>query len=526
MSDASPCAPSAKRCVSQSRVKPSTVESQRSLGNTLARLAPATLLVQLVAFGSSVVLATQLGASTMTDAYYIALSVPFFTYAVLLAAVRQGAVPLLADVAARKPGRDFSTSCSELVSATIAVAALLSLCVTGVMVFVLPTAAGGDTQMTALTREYMMELAPYAVTGAALGALGAVLAIRGQFVIPALMLGCEPLLKSVLVGLCPQLGAQALVIGSVGGNLLAVIVLWQLVRRNGVTLRFVGFRSSPLVRSVVRLTIPLAVGMTVLQLNPMVDRATAAGLGTGNVTAFDLGVRLFNAPAAIVGATLVAPLAATWSARLATDGWEAVGRSFARIVAAVVILLPPVAIAGFAVRHDLVALLYKSQAYNEVAVSRTANVFGLLLLGMVAEVLIVPLATLFLVRGDTVFPMKLALTNALLNVLLDLALRRPFGVAGIAASTTVTYAVVCLLYFWEAHRRWGSLNLRSVIRPLMVSGTSGLAILASCALLFGLNDSGGSRHNQLVVAAVVLGLAALIHGTLMMVGRVSRFREL
>lgn len=496
-------------------------DSHGSLGKSLVRLAPATLIVQLLGFAASLALAARLGATTMTDAYYLAYSVPLFAYVVLLAAVRQGAIPLLTGAASRQSAQQFATSCSELLTATIVAATALSMAVTAVMVFLLPAVAGGGAHLAALTRTYILELSPYAVSGATLGALGAILAVRGEFAMPALVLGWEPFLKGCLVMLFPALGAQALVIGSLAGNLLAVTVLWELVRRSGVALRPARFRSSPLVRTVLKLTIPLAVGATVLQFNPLIDRAMAAGLGSGNVTALELGVRLFAAPAGLLGAILIAPIATTWSARLARDGWGAVGQSFSRVVAAVVILVPPLAMAGFLVRHDLVALMYKSQAYTAVAVSRTADVLGWLLFGLLPEILFVPLAALFVIHGDSVFPMKVALANGVLNVVLDVMLRGPFAVSGIALSTTITYIILCAVYFWKARRRW-PLDLRSVRRPLAVSGASCIAIFLLCATVFGLSNSSGSRSDELVVVAMVLGMAGLIHGSLVMVGGVAR----
>ena len=486
---------------------------------TLARLGPAIFLVQLLGFGSSVALATQLGATTQTDAYFLALTVPFFTYSILLSAVRQGAVPSLTVVAHGEPRESFTTACRQFVSGTVATAALLSLCVTAAMLVLLPIVAGANHHLVDLARQYMIELSPYAVTGGALGALGAILAVKRSFVIPALMLGCEPLLKCALVLLFPGLGAQALVIASVAGNLIAALVLWVLVVRRGIPLRFVRFHSSPLLRTIVTLTIPLAVGQSVLQFNPLIDRTLAAGLGTGNVTAFDIGARLFTAPANILGTILTAPLTATWSARLATEGWVAVTRSFRRVASAAVMIAAPLTVIGFLLRRDLVGLIYSSHAYNTTAVARTGDVFGLLLIGLLAQILVTPLSTLFLVRGANVFQMKMAFLNAALNTLLDLLLRGPLGVGGIAFSTTLTYIIVCLAYFREAHRRW-SLDLRSLIRPIAVSGGSCVLILASCGAIFGLSDFRSSRFEELAVVAAIVGIAAAIHGSLMLGGRV------
>ena len=50
--------------------------SHRSLSGVVAKVAPATLMVQAFSFVSSVALASVLGATYRTDAYYLALSVP------------------------------------------------------------------------------------------------------------------------------------------------------------------------------------------------------------------------------------------------------------------------------------------------------------------------------------------------------------------------------------------------------------------------------------------------------------------
>jgi putative peptidoglycan lipid II flippase len=399
-------------------------------------------------------------------------------------------------------------------------ATVISLLVTAIMVAVIPAVAPGPKHLVGLTREYLVELSPYAVSGAIEGTLAAILAVSGMFALPALLVGCETVLKALLVLLLPGLGAQALVLGSLVGNLANVVILWQLVRRRGVLLRFVGFRLSPLVRSVLVLAGPLAIGQTVLQLNPLIDRIAAAGLGSGNVTSFELGMRLYGAPAGLVAAILIAPLAATWSDQLSTDGWPAVRRSYARVVTIVAIVVPPLAITGFIVRHDIVAFVYQSHAYTALAVSRTADVLGLLLFCLLPVILIVPLATIFVIRGDSIFPMKVALANALLNAGLDYILRVPFGIAGIAASTALTYGILCAVYFFEAHRRWGSLGLRAALRPAAVSAASCAAILATCVPLFGVSHLGQSRAEQIGVIGLVLAIALIIHGLFLTIGRV------
>jgi putative peptidoglycan lipid II flippase len=436
---------------------------------TFARLAPASVAVQVCSFGSSIVFAHHLGATTRTDAYYLALSIPVVVYAVLLAGIKLGGIPTLTEIAQGESPASLNRACSELLTAAIVASALLSLAVTTLMLLVLPRAAGGGPQLATYTRQFLLELAPYSVTGAMLGALGAILAVRDRFAAATAVLAIEPVLKSSLLLLFGrQLGVQALVVGNLAGNVLAVSVLWRCVRRQGVALRMTGFPRSPAVRSIVVLSAPLVLSQAALQLNPLIDRSTAGAVGPGAITQLEMGMRLFSAPTALLTGMMIAPLVASWSARMSTDGWSAVTRGFSRATATILCLLPPMIVLGYVLRHELVALIYSSRRYTPTDVRHTADVFGMLLLGLIPQILIVLAASLFVVKKDTVFPLKVGLANCALNAVLDVALRGPLGVAGIALSTTVTITLLFCVFIGAARSRWGRLRLWPELRLVFV----------------------------------------------------------
>jgi putative peptidoglycan lipid II flippase len=490
-------------------------------------MVPASLMLQVLSFASSIVLATVLGASTQTDAYYLALSVPLVAYAVLLAAIRLGGVPVLTDVSHACSPDELATASSELVSGTLVAASLLTAVITAVMLLVLPAAAGAGPKLSELMRWFMLELSPYAVTGALVGVLGAILAVRGHFVAPMLVLGLEPIAKSVLLLLFShQLGAQALVIGNVSGNMIAVAVLWWLTVRGGPRLSLVRFRHSTVVRRVFKLSLPLVISQAVLQLNPLIDRTTAAPLGRGSVTVFELGSRVFAAPTTLIGVVLITPLVASWSARFAEEGWPTVVASFGRGVRAILAMVPPAIAVGFLLRTNLVKIAYGSHRYGPSAVSRTADVLGALLFGMPAQLLIVALSTMFVVRGNTIVPMIIGIANCIINAAFDLALRGPLGVAGIALSTSVTLTILCVAYAEEARRRWGMFDLKGLGRPALASGISCLVICLAVVLLVHPGGAPATRLGDGLFVAAILAGAFALHAGVLVVARVWRLDSL
>lgn len=457
----------------------------QSFGRIAASVFPVIVIVQLCSFGASLALASVLGASSATDAYFLGLSVPLVVFGTMLAAVRLGAIPALTEAQRLGPER-FSISASELLTAVLVASAGLVTLAALVNVLALPLfVSDNDGQTLPLARLMTVELAPLGFLGAGSGALGAILTVRGHFVAPVAVLCFDPILRALLVITAGSLlGVQALVAGQLAGNLLAICLLWQLVRRAGVDLRLVPFSRSRFVVGVLAFSAPLLIGQSVLQVNPVIDRTMAAALPPSNVTVLDLAVGMFSVPVALLASTLIAPIAATWASRYAEEGWPALKQSYARAVRGLLVALPPIVILGFLLRREVLTITYEWGAFSKSAADRTAVVFGMLLLGLPAQTLVIFLSTLFVVRRDSIFPMKIALANVCLNVALNFALRPFLGVAGLALSTTLTYTILCSVYAAVARRRFGPLGLgllRAEVAMVLVA--SGLVALTAGSLL-------------------------------------------
>jgi putative peptidoglycan lipid II flippase len=490
---------------------PSRGLADQSLARTIGRLAPVTLLAQLAGFVYSIALARVIGSSTATDAYFLALSVPAGISMVMLAGTRQGAMPSMTESFAGS-AEDFGRAGSQLVSSVVLISAVLSIALTGVTLLALPlVVTDASERLVSLVEADLVALTPLPLLGALTGVLGAIQTVRGNVTSAVAVLALEPIAKTVaVVALGPSVGAASLIIGQLAGSTLAAATLWALLRRGGVALRLVPTVVPPFVRGVVRLSTPLIISQSVLQANPIVDRAMATALGAGAVTQLELGVRLFFGATALIGGTLIAPLTGTWSARLLHDGWDAVRAAVIRAIVSVVVILPPLIVLGIALRSPVVTFLYGGGAYSDHALQVTADVFGMLVLGLPANVLIVVLSSLFVVRRSTIFPMLVGMTNVVLNVALNFALRPPFGAPGIALSTSLTMTLLLVAYARSATVRW-DLRLREVgpsaARAALAGATLAAAAVALAELPWGPSRSGTLAH-VLVVTVVVLALHA------------------
>jgi putative peptidoglycan lipid II flippase len=480
-----------------------------SVRRTMLGLTPWNLGVQVLSFVSAVALARVLGASVSTDAYYLGLSIPVLTYGILMQALRSAGIPVLTDAAAGGHA-ELTEAANQIVSGVVFAAVVLALVTTGIAELALPLIAHG--RLLHLTRMTLAELAPYAVFGAVTGILTALLNVRRSFAVAVAVGMFEPLLKTVLTfALGHEIGIQALIIGNLVGGGLATALLWYWVRRGGLDLRLVRRFDGPFVQKTLHLSIPLVASASVLLVNPVVDRTMASSLGAGSVTAFELGLRLFLVPAGLVLGLLIGPVTAAWASRLATGGWESLQSSATRALAASATLLPPFVVLGVVLRRELVTVVFKGGAYTASDMHRSASVFGMILLSLPAQMLIVLLSALFVVHRDTIFPMKVAFGNVVLNIALNFAFRPIFGVAGVALSTSLTYTILTVVYAYAAYKRWGAIYAGRIWPVLARVSLSAAATALAALLAVAALPSPGSRAEALLVIAVVAAIGLVVH---------------
>jgi putative peptidoglycan lipid II flippase len=491
--------------------------AETRLPRVFAGLLPINIAVQAMSFAAWVAFAHVLGASTATDAYVLGLSVPTLVYGIMLAAIRVGAIPGLTERAARGDG-DGAQAANELVAAALVASAALTLVVTAVAVAAAPLVLRPDATLLSNTRWTIIELSPLAVLGAITGVLGAILAVRRSFAPAVAVMVLDPLFRICFtLAWGRSLGIQALIVANLLGSAAAVGVLWAMVRRSGIPLKLVRPARTAFVRSVVGVSAPLVIASSVLQINPIVDRTMAGSLGAGSITGFELGTRLV--PAGLFIALVAAPLVATWSARKVEGGWPAIQASMQKALSSAASIVLPLAVIGIILRHQAVTLAFHGGAYSSHAAAQTSAVFAMCLLGLPSAVLSVIFSTLFIVQRETLVPMKLGFVNVVLNIGLNFAFRPLFGVAGIALSTTLTYAILNVLQASAARRRWGSLLPSSVAASLL--GVIGSVVVAGIAaeVLVHQMPSGGSRAQALFVAIVVSGVGLLVYAAALFVGR-------
>jgi putative peptidoglycan lipid II flippase len=262
--------------------------------------------------------------------------------------------------------------------------------------------------------------------------------------------------------------AHAYAVGILVATVVQFLIPLPLLRGSSGGLAFrLGFGNEH-VRRVLRLMIPVSLGLGLINVNLTLDTVIATHHSSSAAGDLGFAFRLFMLPQGLFSVAVSTVLFPELARAAGGRDLAEVSRIVARGVRAIVFLLLPAAAISIALASPLVRLLYQHGQFDAGDTRRVAATLVTFSLGLVANGLSLLLTRAFFSLQEPRVPTQVAVINLALNLVLDLALLR-FGAAGIALATAIvtTFNAVALAVLLR--RRVGLLHGREVARASLLT---------------------------------------------------------
>jgi putative peptidoglycan lipid II flippase len=425
-------------------------DHERSTAN-LARTALLLLPLQAVFRGGEALLplflAAWFGRNAETDLYYLLVAYFAFAGSLLTGAFQDsGMVPVLIEVEAAVPSR-FGEIVGALLGHTLAIAAGVGFVTGGVattvLVFVSPPSALGFKMVVAMS----VGIVAVAVRAFYAGLLNA----RGMFRAHPIGAGIGMALTWTVVYFGRAYGIRIVPVAAVAGDVAAVCLLSILAKR-ALAIRIIPNLSRPEpVRRIFTLVRLEVVGSLITRINPVIDQLMAGLAGViGGGTLLRYASDVASLPTSILQATLFPVLLS----RLAREA--AVPARFAattrRTLATVTTLLVAFSALLTVFRTPLCMLLFLHGAMDRTGVAKIAAVLPWALLGAAPFGALLVLARANVARQNSRIMPSMGVLNSVLNAVFNLAFVGTLGLPGIALSTSLTYFIVAVVFWFRLPR--------------------------------------------------------------------------
>lgn len=407
-----------------------------------------TLFVKLVATGKELYVASLFGVSDALDAFLIAFMLPSFSIAVLGGAFQAAFVP--AWVQSRE--RDGVDAANRLASNATALSAGMLVAFTLILGFCFPllepiVASGFAPAKLELTRKLFYGLLPVIAAGGIASLWGSVLNAGERFVLVGLIPLATPVVVISLLVARPETDPMTLVAGTVAGAMIELVLLAITLRRHGIPVlpRWHGLDEPT--RAAVRQYLPMVAGSLLMATTTVVDQSMAAMLGPGAVSALSYGNKIIGFVVGIAAVAIGTAVLPSFSAMVSRAEWSQVRRTMRFYSLVIAGCTVPLTIGLALFSEPIVRILFERGAFSAADTVLVGGVQRCFVLQLPFYLLgILGVRMLSALKKNHVIS-TVAVINVILNVVLNLIFSRYLGVAGIALSTSVVYAVSCTLVF-------------------------------------------------------------------------------
>ena len=428
----------------------SPVQTGPGLLRSSAVVGTMTTISRVLGLLRDVVIAAFIGASANADAFFIAFKIPNFLRRLFAeGAFSQAFVPVLADY--KKAGS--AAAVKALVDRVAGVLGGSLLFITALSMLAAPLvttifAPGfvGQPEKFLLTTEMIRITFPYLFLISMTGFCGAILNSYGRFAVPAF----TPVflnLSLIFAALVAAPWFEEPVFALAWGVLLAGVVqlLFQLpfLYRLDLVPRPIWDSSDEGVRRIVKLMVPALFGVSVSQINLLLDTVLASFLPTGSISWLYYSDRLAELPLGIFGIAIATVILPNLSAHRAAARETSFSATLDWALRWVLLIGVPSALALILLAKPILITLFEYGALNARDVEMSALSLRAYSLGLIAFMLVKVLAPGFYARKDTATPVKIGIIAMVANMVMNLLFTLPLmylwniGHVGLALATSV-----------------------------------------------------------------------------------------
>lgn len=484
------------------------------------------MLSRVLGLARDVVVAAYFGASGSADAFFVAFKIPNFLRRLFAeGAFSQAFVPVLSEYRSQ---RDLA-AVQALVNRVAGTLGSILIAITVLAVVAAPMLTAmfapgfylNDSEKFSLAADMLRITFPYLLLISLTAFAGAVLNSYERFAVPAF----TPVLLNIsLIGsavfLSPLFDPPVLALAwgvMIAGVVQLVFQLPFMARLRLLPKPVWGWQDEG-VQRILKLMIPALFGVSVTQINLLLDTVLASFLQTGSVSWLYYSDRLAELPLGVFGIAIATVILPSLSRKHAESSAEQFSSTLNWAMQMVLLIGIPAAVALFILAEPMIITLFHYGALTDRDVFMAAMSLRAYAAGLIAFMLIKVLATGYFSRQDTRTPVKIGIQAAVANMVFNLALIVPFQHVGLAAATAMSAFLNAglLLYglvksgvlSWAAG--WGMQIVRIVLANLVMAG-----------ILFWLVDETSHWLSmglwERITAMVILVLAGIVSYLLVLV---------
>ncbi len=410
-----------------------------------------TLLSRVLGLARDIFVASYFGARA--DAFFVAFKIPnFFRRLFAEGAFSVAFVPVLSEYKVQnKDIKGLVKAVSGALLAILGPFTILAVAAAPILTWVFAPGFASDPGKFALTSDLLRITFPYLLLISLTAFYGSVLNTYGQFAIPAV--------TPVLLNICLIVATlyftpwfdeplMALAWGVLLAGVTQLAFQLPFVMKLGLLALPKPAFADVGVRRILTLMVPALFGVSVSQINLLLDILLASFLESGSVSWLYYSDRLTQLPLGIFAIALAVVILPSLSQKHAAQNKQQFAATLDWGVRMVFLVGLPSALALMVLAEPLMMTIFYRGEISAYDIEKMAMSLRAYSAGLLAFMLIKVLAPGFFARQDTKTPVKIGIKAMVMNMVLNIPLVLTLAHVGLALATTLSAYLNAFLLFW------------------------------------------------------------------------------
>lgn len=426
------------------------IPKRQSLLRSTSLVSLMTFISRILGFLRDMVIAQFFGAEAGMDAFIIAFRIPNFMRRLFAeGAFSQAFVPVLAEYQQTRTideVRLFLARVLGTLSSVLSLVTVLGIVAAPVIVFVFAPGFGEDASRSVLASQMLRLTMPYLMLISLTAMAGAILNTYGYFGVPAftpVFLNISMIVAAIYISPHFSVPVVALAWGVLIAGITQLFFQIPFLFHRKLLVRPRVFFKDPGVIRVLKLMVPALFGVSIAQLNMMVDTIFASFLKVGSVTWLFFTDRLTDFPLGVFGVAIATVILPHLSRRHADQNTKHFSQSLDWGLRLLLLIGIPAALGLMIFSMPLIASCFGYGKYNSYDVLQTQKSLITLALGVPGFMMVKVLASGFYARQDIKTAVNAGVWAMVINTGLCALFILPLQHAGLTLASALAGYVNC-----------------------------------------------------------------------------------
>lgn len=430
---------------------------------TVLVLVTLTVLAKMFGFARDVVLSYFYGVSNISDIYMISMTIPLTIFAFIGKGILTNYIPMYSNIEKENDTEMAHKFTSNIINLVFVVSTFLVLITILFTSSIVKLFASGFSESTLQIANGFTRISILGIYfSGSTYILSGYLHLRKVFSIPMIANVVANVFSIITIFISIKSSIWVLATGSVIAVAFELILLIPSARREKYRYKLILDISDKHLIRMILLSIPVIIGVSVNQINVLINTTLASRIAVGGISALTYSNRINLVIQGIFVASIATTIYPTISKMSMQNNTQGLRNTLRKSVNIITIIIVPTTIGMIIFAKPLVRLLFGRGAFSAQAVDMTSSALMFYSIGMIGVALREVFTKVFYAFQDTRTPMINAVIGIGSNIVLNIFLSRHLGIDGLALGASISAIITTVLMFISMRKKIGLIDFRLI----------------------------------------------------------------